>query len=42
MANYLFADFQSVINTLLANLPQKRRPQVTYQYIHSINQAKGK
>ncbi len=42
MANYLFADFQSVINTLLANLPQKRRPQVNYQYIHSINQAKGK
>ena len=42
MANYLFADFQSVINALLANLPQKRRPQVSYQYIHSINQAKGK
>ncbi len=42
MANYLFADFKHVINTLLANLPQKRRPQVNYQYIHSINQAKGK
>jgi len=42
MANYLFADFRSAINALLANLPQKRRPQVTYQYIHSINQAKGK
>ena len=42
MANYLFADFEHVINTLLANLPQKRRPQVNYQYIHSINQAKGK
>ncbi len=42
MANYLFADFEHVINTLLANLPQQRRPQVNYQYIHSINQAKGK
>ena len=42
MANYLFADFQHVVNALLANLPQKRRPQVNYQYIHSINQAKGK
>ncbi|MDA3945142.1 MAG: D-alanine--D-alanine ligase [Helicobacteraceae bacterium] len=42
MANYLFADFKHVINVLLANLPQKRRPQVNYQYIHSINQAKGK
>jgi len=42
MANYLFADFQGAINALLANLPQKRRPKVSYQYIHSINQAKGK
>ena len=42
MANYLFSDFEKVINTLLANLPQQRRPQVNYQYIHSINQAKGK
>jgi len=42
MANYLFADFPSAINALLANLPQKRRPKVNYQYIHSINQAKGK
>ncbi len=42
MANYLFADFEHVINALLANLPQRRRPQVNYQYIHSINQAKGK
>ena len=42
MANYLFSDFEHVINALLANLPQQRRPQVSYQYIHSINQAKGK
>ena len=42
MANYLFADFEHVINALLSNLPQQRRPQVNYQYIHSINQAKGK
>ena len=42
MANYLFSDFEHVINALLSSLPQQRRPQVNYQYIHSINQAKGK
>ena len=42
MANYLFSDFEHVINALLANLPQQRRPHVNYNYIHSINQAKGK
>jgi D-alanine-D-alanine ligase len=42
MANYLFADFPAAITDLLANLPNRRRPSVTYKYIHSINAAKGK
>jgi D-alanine-D-alanine ligase len=42
MAHYLFDDFDSVIKKLLKNLPKLKRPQVNYQYIHSINQAKGK
>lgn len=42
MANYLFADFEGALIDLLGNLPQVRRPRVEYQYIHSINAAKGK
>ncbi len=42
MANYLFDDFDLLIQKLLKSLPIQKRPKVTYQYIHSINQAKGK
>ena len=42
MANYLFDDFQTVIADLLESLPRKRRANVEYRYIHSINAAKGK
>lgn len=42
MANYLFEDFEDAVTELLGNLPEKSAPQVTYQYIHSINAAKGK
>jgi D-alanine-D-alanine ligase len=42
MANYLFEDFEEVIKALLGSLPERRAPQVSYQYIHSINAAKGK
>ncbi len=42
MANYLFDDFESVIKTLLMHLPVKSMPRVKYNYIHSINAAKGK
>lgn len=42
MANYLFSDFQQAISELLNNLPLKKYPKVNYQYIHSINVAKGK
>jgi len=42
MANYLFEDFEASL-TLLANaLPHKKRAKVSYDYIHSISQAKGK
>jgi D-alanine-D-alanine ligase len=42
MAHYLFEDFDALMRDLLNNLPKLKRPQVNYQYIHSINQAKGK
>ena len=42
MANYLFEDFSSSIESLANNLPNKKRIKVSYDYIHSINQAKGK
>ncbi len=42
MAHYLFEDFDALIHDMLKNLPSQKRPQVNYQYIHSINQAKGK
>jgi D-alanine-D-alanine ligase len=42
MAHYLFDDFAALIKELLRALPQHKRPSVSYQYIHSINQAKGK
>ena len=42
MAHYLFEDFDTLIQGLVKNLPTQKRPQVNYQYIDSINQAKGK
>jgi D-alanine-D-alanine ligase len=42
MANYLFEDFSQVIKDLSASLPQKKRIDSNYEYIHSISQAKGK
>jgi len=42
MANYLFDDFSASIEALAQNLPSKKRIKVNYDYIHSINQAKGK
>ena len=42
MANYLFSDFRSCIESLSNSLPQAKRVKVNYEYIHSINQAKGK
>lgn len=42
MANYLFKDFKSCIESLSNSLPQVKRARIKYEYIHSINQAKGK
>ncbi len=42
MANYLFDDFNSVIDALSGHLPQQKSIMIDYQYIHSIQQAKGK
>ncbi len=42
MANYLFADFTSSVEELAHSLPRPKRAQVSYEYIHSISQAKGK
>ncbi|NPA66480.1 MAG: D-alanine--D-alanine ligase, partial [Epsilonproteobacteria bacterium] len=39
MANYLFDDFSNVIEDLANSLPQKKRAQVTYEYIDSISKA---
>lgn len=40
MANYLFEDFQSVLENLA--LPHKREINESYAYIHKIQKAKGK
>jgi len=42
MANYLFEDFETSLEALALSLPEAKRPKVTYEYIHSISQAKGK
>ena len=42
MANYLFEDFSKVITDLSSALPQNKRVKASYEYIHSISQAKGK
>ena len=42
MANYLFDDFESVIENLSRNLPSEENILIDYQYIHAIQSAKGK
>jgi len=42
MANYLFEDFEAMIERLSHNLPKENKIAVNYQYIHSIQSAKGK
>ncbi len=41
-ANYLFEDFTAVVEKLAAHLPKERKIPVEYNYIHSIQKAKGK
>lgn len=42
MANYLFTDFNSAIERLSNTLPKSKKIPIDYQYIHSIQKAKGK
>ena len=42
MANYLFEDFEGMIGRLAKHLPKEQTIKIDYQYIHSIQQAKGK
>ncbi|MCK5294041.1 MAG: D-alanine--D-alanine ligase, partial [Arcobacteraceae bacterium] len=42
MANYLFDDFNSIINNLSKSLPKKKRINITYDYVNTIQKAKGK
>ena len=42
MANYLFEDFEAMVWRLAASLPKEEKIAVDYQYIHSIQSAKGK
>lgn len=42
MANYLFEDFEQMVHRLALHLPKEKHIAVDYQYIHSIQSAKGK
>jgi len=42
MANYLFEDFEGMVSRLSQNLPKESKIAIDYQYIHSIQSAKGK
>jgi len=42
MANYLFPDFEGMLSRLASNLPKAQEISVSYDYIHSIQSAKGK
>ena len=42
MANYLFEDFEGMLESLFSSLPKEQNISVDYQYIHSIQSAKGK
>ena len=42
MANYLFPDFEAMVNRLSKHLPKEQKITVDYTYIHSIQSAKGK
>ena len=42
MANYLFDDFNEIINSLSNSLPRRKNIDVTYEYVNTIQKAKGK
>jgi D-alanine-D-alanine ligase len=41
MANYLFEDFEGLVNRLSSNLPKESKIEIDYRYINSIQSAKG-
>ncbi len=42
MANYLFDDFNTVLEQLSMNLPRNRKITINYDYVNKIQSAKGK
>jgi len=42
MANYLFDDFNTVLDQLSMNLPRNRKITINYDYVNKIQSAKGK
>lgn len=42
MANYLFDDFNKVILDLSSSLPKQKRIEINYNYVNTIQSAKGK
>lgn len=42
MANYLFDDFNNIINKLSLNLPKQKNITINYEYVNKIQSAKGK
>jgi len=42
MANYLFEDFETILEGLSNSLVKRKRHNVNYEYIHKISAAKGK
>jgi len=42
MANYLFEDFEGMLERIASNLPKEKMISINYEYIHSIQSAKGK
>ena len=41
MGNYLFEDFEGMVERLIAKLPKESDIKIDYSYIHSIQSAKG-
>ncbi len=42
MSNYLFDDFNTIVETLAINLPRDRKITINYDYVNKIQSAKGK
>jgi D-alanine-D-alanine ligase len=42
MGNYLFDDFNAIINGLSKSLPSKTAIDINYEYVNKIQSAKGK